>query len=1264
MPEALVTQHLTRLPDDYFDTFDTPRIEAHLRALDKLSPENPVEFEYEVGAGGGVSCTIFAFDCRAAFAMITGILAGSGMSIESGQSFTYGPSTPAARGSGRRRGRSARSRDTLLYRRRIVDAFEGRLDRGSISPAAWGEAATHSLHDVFGLLEKRDAASVAQAKHRVDDLVGERLEQMRFAAERSMFPVSIDIDNSMPTSTHLHVVGEDTPFFLYSLSNALALRQYSIEKVEIATHDTQVEDDLFVVDSGGRKIEAEDRLNQLRLAVLLTKQFTYFLGNAPNPHAALARFELMVDDLLAVPESGRWQEMLSDPRILEELARLLGISDYLWEDFIRGQYEVLLPMLEPGLRRRRIAPDPDEMRTMLSREIGEADTIDLAAERLNAFKDRYTFLIDVDHILNPDFDFRKLSARLTELAELVVHTAADLAFRKLEKRYGSPRTVANLPARFACLGLGKLGGAALGYASDIELLVVYDDNGETAGPEIIQNAEFFNRLVMELRQFIRTKRHGIFNVDLQLRPYGSDGPLAASLTSFCEYYGPGGAAHSYERLALVRLRRVAGDRELGERIERLRDEMIYRTDCLDLAELRELRHKKKKKKIAPGRINAKFSPGGLVDIEYDIQILQVMYGNDRPALRTPRIHEALEELSRAGIIRHEESRQLREAYKFLRRLINGLRMLRGSAKDLFLPEVGDDEYAHLARRIGYRQSQGLSAAQQLRLDFETWTATVRAFVERHFGRESLPGRPVGNMADLVLSPGLPPETRDQTLKACGFTNARRAFTNLQALAQDGVFAQELARLAGLMRDFLSRNPDPDMALNNWERFADALRDRREHYELLLSQPRRLELLLSIFGTSQFLSDTLSRNPGFFEKAIHPELLHRTRTTDEFKRELDGVPASNTMYDLWLDALRRYRRREILRIAVRDICLQTPIEEIVLELSNLAEAVLDVALRRIWQGLARDEKRDDEMTDASNRFCVLAFGKLGGRELNYSSDIDLVGIVQMPDGNTAPQPADLQDTCFARAMEQLRAALSEHTPEGYAYRVDLRLRPYGSAGAIVCSVPALTEYYHTDARFWEIQALLKARPVAGNHEVGERFLKTVREILCKPREAHDVCAAIADMRRAGHHARGSAQRLQRDIKNGPGGIRDIEFTAQACQLIHAAGHSELLDGNTLDALRKLREAGVLDNALAHNLEDDYRFLRKVEHHLQIDEDRQTHSLPTSEEAFAALARRILGHNAEGKDLSDRIRDIHQRVLSTTERTLGKSTERQMRISTHQ
>lgn len=1248
---ALLAEHLARLDDNYFEIFQPAQIQRHLRALAGLSPAAPSAVIFDPGPGNAMACTVMAFDYPALFSLITGALAARGFNILSGEIFTYARRTAGGTREDAEPATEAGRPDAGASRRRIIDYFTGELD-AETDAAGWPAEFQKCLGEVIALLEGGGADA---ARRRVNEMVAGRLAGLHMADQPVLYPVNIALGPA-DGYTRLQVMSQDTPAFLFAMSSALALQGISIERVRIRTEAGRITDQIDVLDRDGRPLTDPARLDQVKFAVLLTKQFTYFLGHAPDPYTALCRFEQMAENIINTPASGAWADLLARPDALQELARLLGASDFIWEDFIRLQYETLLPILQPHVSGRRFAHPPAALRDALQAALPANAGFEEKFQRLNAFKDREIFLIDLDHILNPATDVRAFAEMLTNLAETVIQAAADLIYRQLVQRHGRPGTVAGLDTPWAIFGLGKFGGAAMGYASDIELLLIYSDNGQTDGPAPLANAEFFDSFARLLADKVRAKREGIFHIDLRLRPYGNSGPLASSLESFCRYYAPDGPAQAYERLALVRLRAVAGDPALGARVERLRDEFIYAGQRLDLPALRRLREKQwaekaetparpdadshrsvsRRRNAGRQRYNAKFSPGALVDLEYDVQILQVMHAHRSPKLLTPRIHEALAALAELGILTPDESRDLAGAYYFLRRLINGLRMLRGSARDLCLPPEGAPEFAHLARRMGYRQTPEMTPEQELRVDFETQTATVRAFVQRHFGRDALPGPPGGNLADLVLSDAIPEDLSKKILRAAGLQDHCRAATNLRRLAGDAARRTAFARLVVLAGDSLKHSADPDMALNNWERFVQALPDAAGHYALLLSQPRRLEILLGIFSASQFLADTLIRNPDFFDWVTTPTVFNATRPLPAIEADLRNFIAGAG--GDWRDAARRFRRREILRTGARDICLRAPLEEITADITALAESIIRLALDRFWS----------EQGSAAPAFCVLAFGKLGGRELNYSSDIDLLGICAEADARN-------QDVCN-QALRRVAANLAGHTAEGYAYRVDFRLRPYGGAGQLVYPLPALLDYYRRTAAAWEVQALIKARPVAGDPALGEQFMQGARLILQAPRQPAQVIASITRLRAIACRQTAAAGMPERDVKNGPGGIRDLEFLVQGLQLIHAQCRPELLNGNTLASLALLAQAGILPDALAGALRADYTLLRRVEHCLQLFEDRQVHAIPDNPAALAALARRVMGGDCSDAEFTaqlekcmDRVRramaDFRQMILPT-------------------
>ena len=1218
------------LPRRYFETFSRDEQAEHLRHLTELSTEHPCEVVMRERDGNTFSVTVFGFDYPGEFSIIAGTLAATGFEVISGDVYTTLRPQDAERNTEqqavnrrRRVPHGARlSSGPKRPDRWIVDHFVGTV-RGSVEQ--WRRTFPRRLKETLGILAAGTDEAFEEAKRRVSDAAASALAELGDVTSSTFEPARMEIDQTDHGTTRLTVYSKDTPLFLYALSSALHLHGVSIESVDIRTTKGWVEDTFEITELSGHPVTDEKTLNQLRLSAAFTKQFTYFLDQAPDPYRALQRFELLIQDFRALSEAGQMNQLLSSPNVLQDLARLLGASDFLWEDFVRLHYEQLVPMLSPDRRGSSLSLKPGEINPALHRALGQVTTTSERRRVLNEFKDHHAYLIDVDHILARDTDFFFLSRRLTALAEAVVNAAVGIAWEEITQRYGVPRTVAGIEATYTVMGLGKMGGEALGYASDIELLFLYSDNGQTDGADSRSNREFFEELFQTTSKIIQARREGIFQLDLRLRPHGNSGPLAVSMASYLKYYR--NEASSLEKLALVRMRWIAGDADFGHRVERVRDELIYGADSIDLPELQRLRAVQLKEKGEFGRLNAKFSPGGLVDLEYSVQILQVTLGRSNAALRTPRIHEALSALVTVGELEQDEAERLVGAYRFLRQLINGLRMLRGNAQDLFLPEEDSLEFMHLARRAGYTGRGRLSPAEELRVEFETRTAEVRAFVEEQLGKEALPGDVAGNVADVVVTEHMEPERFDAILSPAGFRDTERAYRNLKSLAGSGERRYRFAEVAILAWDFLVESPDPGMALNNWEQFVHAAGNATEHFTELVSQPKRLEILLAIFAGSQFLSNTLIRNPEFFAWATSPESVWSRRTGEDYRHSLEHLRGEHHERSEWLNVLRRFRKQEILRIGTRDICLNVSIREVMAELSSLASEIVRQATAAILDRL-------EVSASARERLCILAFGKLGARELNYSSDIDLLGVYRGPDatgdgGSTAvaaertdAEPPSREDDLrtFASVMKHLRSDLSDHMEEGYVYRVDLRLRPFGSASPIAQTLDAVVSYYESSAAPWEQQALLRLRPVAGSRAVGEELLHRLRGPFFATWQHNDVRAEIRGLRETAvdHH---TGTRRGRDIKNGIGGLRDIEFLVQGLQILHSRGYPELLLGNTLDAITILEERSIIPEETASFLTETYSFLRRVEHFLQMLEDRQVHRLPDDEEARGALGRRI-------------------------------------------
>ena len=709
-----IRPHLRRLSPAYAVTFGDRAIERHAALARGIDADHPIRVEPEHLEGPFWRITIVGFDNLGALSVICGLLFAYRFSILDGHVFTYAPAEPepeptpaprrrrarsAARRTGRRLGRafSAPTPDPAL-RPKLVDVLTVRaLDEPGDEPTDDARWATYAeeLSDLMRLLE---AGRYAEAQGRLARRVALAVER---TAVDALSPVKITVDNTASDRhTVLRIDAPDTPGFLYEFTNALALHRIHIDRVHVSSDADRVQDTLYVADHRGRKITDPDQQRRLRAAVVLVKQFTHLLPSAPDPESALLHFRSFLATLFQRDDWPDEIATLERPEVLDALTRLLGVSDFLWEDFLRLQHENLFPIVRDTDALAEVKTRA-QLQAELDARLAEADTPEARRDALNEYKDREMFRIDMRYILGQADLFDEFSEELSDLAEVVVATTLRFCADELAERHGRPRLESGEPCAVSVCALGKCGGRELGFASDIELLFVYEGRGRTDGDDPLSNAEFFNRVVRSVSEAIRAKREGIFEIDLRLRPYGRAGNLAVSIQSFRRYFAPDGPAWSYERQLLVKLRPIAGDAGLGAHLQHLRDELLQELGRFDTAAMRAMRERQQRHLVQPGTINAKYSPGGLVDVEYLVQGLQISYCRRYPdLLRHTSTRDALRTLGEVGLLSEDDRTELERALGFLRRLIEALRMVHGNAKDLTVPPADSPDFAFLARRLG------------------------------------------------------------------------------------------------------------------------------------------------------------------------------------------------------------------------------------------------------------------------------------------------------------------------------------------------------------------------------------------------------------------------------------------------------------------------------------------------------------------------------------------------------------------------------------
>jgi glutamate-ammonia-ligase adenylyltransferase len=709
-PAKTLDSHLGEAAASYQELFTKEQTKRHLALFDKLDEQHLVRIQAISQANGMWELAVVGYDQLGDLSAMCGLLLVYRLDIESGFVLT-GAEVPE---------RKAAKLPSGVKRRKFVNVFQVRPERTDVTMAIWAQYEK----ELSGLMARMAAGHAEDVQGRLARRVAQSMDVA--SLERSqLLPVSITVDNdSSADATVLHIRADDTPGFLYELTNALTLTGVSIQKVFIHSERQQVLDTLYVTDQRGNKITDFKRQNELRAAVVLIKHFTHLLPQSPNPETALLHFRDFLEQLFEQPDWLSKLASLHRTEVLEGLSRMMGMSDFLWADFLKLQHDNLFPVIADvaGLQHRKSL---DELNREIQAKLCGVGTLEQKREILNSFKDREMLRVDMRHIVGAQPHFMQFSKELTDIAEAVVNGAVTICLHDLLPVYGHPLDPFGSPCRYSICALGKCGGRELGFASDIELLFLYDCDGETAGPKKIGNTEFFDLLIEGFRRSISARRAGVFEVDLRLRPFGRAGSLAVALDSFERYFGPNGPAWPFERQALVRLRPIGGAFDFGKKVIETRDRLIYTGRPFDVAAMRAMRQKQITQHVTPGTFNAKLSPGGLVDIEYLIQGLQMTYGARSPTLRVTNTREAMKALEWAGILTTHERLELRDCYRFLRRLIDALRIVRGDARDLTVPPPESDEFQYLVRRM-----QLFKESPDLLRDIEFYTGKVRTISER------------------------------------------------------------------------------------------------------------------------------------------------------------------------------------------------------------------------------------------------------------------------------------------------------------------------------------------------------------------------------------------------------------------------------------------------------------------------------------------------------------------------------------------------------
>ncbi|HXG11295.1 MAG TPA: bifunctional [glutamate--ammonia ligase]-adenylyl-L-tyrosine phosphorylase/[glutamate--ammonia-ligase] adenylyltransferase, partial [Gemmataceae bacterium] len=1000
----------------------------------------------------------------------------------------------------------------------------------------------------------------------------------------------------------------------------------------------------------------------------LCHQLGRLLPRCPDPDMALNNLERFLGNPAAVPLLPSLLE--GRARTLEILLQLLSTSQY-FSDLLVANPDYL-DMLRIPLRR---SPSQAELQAQLQADVDAAFEDSAVLRAFRRFRQRQILRIGTNDIIR-DRPLEEITRDISRVADAALEVALTTALRHVGARFGQPYTVAGRPARCVILAFGKHGGEELNYSSDIDLMFLYDEEGATRGKRVtsISNDEFFGRVVSEVVRLLsaHTDRGQAYRIDLRLRPEGHRGPLARSLASTLSYYDTLG--RTWERQALIKVRPVAGDLTLGEEFLRAIESFVYRK-YLSFAEINEIKALKRRIEQKASRAGisereVKTGHGGIRDIEFTIQFLQLLNGGDLPEVRQRNTLLAMQALESVGCLTHQEYRVLEDAYRFLRKTEHRLQLL-FDLQTHRLP-AGEDELYKLALRMGYGANsqtagpdlrlrehvEGLKGKpQREELERADGDAEIRrpkfdnpldAFLHDYRQKTTLNRKILDHLlhqtfqgedglaepeSDLILVPDPDPETIRAVLSRYRFRDCPGAYHNLLLLAQESVpflstrrCRHFLASIAPRLLRALAETPDPDMALVNLEKVTASLGAKSVLWELFSFNPPSLKLYVDLCANSEFLSEILINNPGMIDELLDSLVLNQPRTAEELRTELAELCRGAADPE---PILHSFQKKELLRIGVRDILGKDSIQATTAALSDLAETLLVQIAALQYPPLERrfgiPYLAEGPRAGQRSRYALLGLGKLGGRELSYHSDLDLI-LVYEGDGRTGPPAGasrfdryELTDNFhfFTELAQRVIKVTSSLGPHGRLYQVDMRLRPTGKSGSLVIPLIEFRKYYEEGAaQLWERQALTRARVVYGDAEFAQEVMAVVNEGAYGLPWRREYVDEIRSMRE-----RLEASRSERDLKRGFGGIVDVEFLVQLFQLKYGRDLPALRTGNTWEALDALHAAGLLSEEEHATLRSSYDFLRQVEGRLRIVHNRSLDELPEAPEDLEKLARRM-------------------------------------------
>jgi glutamate-ammonia-ligase adenylyltransferase len=897
----------------------------------------------------------------------------------------------------------------------------------------------------------------------------------------------------------------------------------------------------------------------------------------------------------------RWFERFGNSEHDRSLARLVACSEFAGHVLLRER-----DWFRDNVGGFDRAPVPGEVESFAA----ASDDVKAALRR---FRNRYMV-----HVLWREVhglaDLDETLTSLSSLADRMLEIAAREAERELEPRFGVARNAAGAKVPLVILGMGKLGGNELNFSSDIDIVFLYPEDGETDGARRVSTQEYFGRLSRQVIALLDepTADGFVFRIDTRLRPFGDSGPPVISFAALESYLLQHG--RNWERYAYVKARVVGpspGEHVVADLHRNLIQPFVYRRyiDYGVFASLREMyamiAAEVEKRELQD---NVKLGPGGIREAEFVVQSLQLVRGGSAPELQSRELQKVLPLLVNDRGLSADGAAALRDGYRFLRRVENFIQAMRDrQAHDLPADEIGR---ARLALAMGYDDWQ------TLRADIDAHRDLIAEQFARVAFREHSEDEPFARRAERAWNGRATEDEWTALLEERGAEDAQGIARRLVAFANEAATRQLDTESRERLRRFIpnmllevARARRRGKALTRTLAIIERILRRSAYLSLLNENPGALARLVDLCARSAYIADQIARYPVLLDELLDARFYSADVTKADLAADLgERLAEGQDDAELRMQVITQFQRSTMFRIAVADCNDKLPIMKVSDALTWLAEAVLEESLRAAWADMVERHGLPRYVVDGvvhTAGFGIIGYGKLGGLELSYGSDLDIVflhdscGTKQETDGD---KPID-NGLFFSRLVRRLVHFLTTQTGTGQLYEIDTRLRPEGGKGLLVTSTEAFERYQELNAWTWEHQALLRARPVAGSSAIAAEFDRIRRDTLVGRVRRDRLGDDVVQMRRRMRKELDRSDAEVFDLKHGRGGIGDIEFLVQYLVLSNAANHPDVIFySDNIRQLDALVAAGCIEQAVGDALQDAYRDYRLRYHHIVLD-DRQ-------------------------------------------------------------